>query len=276
MITQVKDVLNKSLNDLRDMQSLQEKRLGILTDRADLILREKARSSGRKYYCARRTGERRAEYLGSSESDAVNEVREARYLKTSLMRIDSNIKEIERLMSNLKGVSYEEINLALPAAYRNPKLSYSASNSGKAAAWKNNKLNEKLRYGVHKPDELKIRTDDGEYVRSKSEGMIYNHLLNKGVTFVYEMPTIIDGSMYLPDFTLLSEIDYKTEILIEHQGMMTNEEYRERFFEKMYRYMRGGYVQGLNVFYTFDTLEGGLDKSPIDDIIATRIRLRNV
>ena len=90
--------------------------------------------------------------------------------------------------------------------------------------------------------------------------MIYNELLSKGVTFIYEMPFNLGGRTVYPDFVLLSEIDYRTEIIIEHQGLMSNEVYRKRFNDKLYNYLCNGYVQGINIFYTFDTINGGFDK----------------
>ena len=41
----------------------------------------------------------------------------------------------------------------------------------------------------------------------------------------------------------------------------------------IYKYLKNGYIQGLNIFYTFDGLDGGFDKSPIENILRTKIRL---
>ncbi len=77
---------------------------------------------------------------------------------------------------------------------------------------------------------------------------------------------------FWPDFTILSETDYKAEILLEHQGMMDSQYYRDRFFEKQYEYWKAGYIQGVNIFYTFDGPGGSLSLSPVDDMIRNVVR----
>ena len=130
----------------------------------------------------------------------------------------------------------------------------------------------KARFEPYKPEQLIVKTIDNTYVRSKSEGMIYNLLLSLGITFVYELPLKTKTRLFLPDFTILSEIDYETEIIIEHLGMMSQTYYRNKNFNKLMDYMKEGYLQGVNIFYTFDYLDGGVDLSPIFDIISIKIR----
>ena len=118
-------------------------------------------------------------------------------------------------------------------------------------------------------------TEDGNKVRSKSEGMIYNYLLSRGVAFVYELPMRLRGRTIVPDFTILSEIDCKTEIIIEHQGMMDVDTYRGRFADKVHRYIREGFTPGVDLFFTFDNADGGLDMRPIEDIVRNHIKAGN-
>jgi hypothetical protein len=109
-------------------------------------------------------------------------------------------------------------------------------------------------------------------VRSKSEASIYNLLLRMGITFVYELPTKTRTKTRFPDFSILSEVDYKTVILIEHQGMMGETEYKERFNDRVYDYLRAGYISCINIFYTFDSIDGSVNTNPILDIINLKIR----
>ena len=60
--------------------------------------------------------------------------------------------------------------------------------------------------------------------------------------------------------------------LIEHQGMMNSNSYSRRFNDKVYDYLRAGYISGVNFFYTFDTYDGGLNLAPIEDIVRLKIR----
>ena len=93
-----------------------------------------------------------------------------------------------------------------------------------------------------------------------------------GITFVYELPTKVGSKIRYPDFTILSEVDYKTTILIEHQGMLDQEIYRNHFKNRICDYWYAGYIQGVNIFFTFSRIDGSLDMEPILDIIQLKIR----
>ena len=276
MIKSTGVAINNTLCYMKELEAVQEARLRELADLKGITLNGKRTGGGRTYYCAKAKGETHYKYLGDESCRTVNDIKEYRYTLNSLKRIAINIDVLEKTLRALQDIDYDCVNESLPAIYRNPQIAGLKSRHKKASAWKAKKETEKAKHGLYMTDELKIRTDDGQYVRSKSEAMIYNHLLSVGATFVYEMPTEISGSIYRPDFVVLSETDYETEILIEHQGLMTNEDYRGRFFDKYYGYLSAGYIQGINIFYTFDSLDGGFDKSPIEDIIRTRIKPRSI
>ena len=172
MVMQLKNTLNMSLRELKEMQSVQQKRISKLSDYEGVVLRERVTAAGRRYYCAYKGKESGLKYLGSSDSEAVNNVKELRFLKESLDRIEADIREIEKMMKKLEDVSYEEVNMSLPSAYRNPKISYMEPKSTKTARWKNKKLSMKAEYGVYMPDELRIRTDNGGFDKTPIDDII--------------------------------------------------------------------------------------------------------
>lgn len=266
--------MNKTLKALMAMKDIQEKRYRQISAFESSVLKVRKDPSGKQYYSVQRKGTKQFSYIGTSSVKEVNDIKEARYLKKSLARIETNIRMLMTVAEKLESIDYDSVNKSLPAVYRDPNLSYAYAGSGsrKAIRWKQMMEARKAEYDIYRPEELKVRTDDGAYVRSKSEAMIYNTLLSMGITFVYEMPLTINGKLYRPDFVVLSEIDYETLIIIEHQGLMTSEQYRSRFFEKLYQYYCAGYIQGINVFFTFDASDGGFDKTPVEDIIRTRVK----
>jgi thymidylate kinase len=70
----------------------------------------------------------------------------------------------------------------------------------------------------------------GDMVRSKSEVIIANMLHEREISFYYEKPLIAkDGSMYLPDFTLVIRGE---EYYWEHLGMLDKPEYQRHWEEK--------------------------------------------
>ena len=94
-----------------------------------------------------------------------------------------------------------------------------------------------------KPDLLEIddhfleknlihEASDGTMLRSKSELLIYQQLLSKGLTPVYEKKLSINEVEKTPDFTI--EIDETGEVFYwEHCGLMFDVNYEKRWKEKL-------------------------------------------
>lgn len=80
-------------------------------------------------------------------------------------------------------------------------------------------------------ENLKHKTVHGEYVRSKSEVIIANILFERGLKYKYEMEFRVGDAVLYPDFTITDP--YTEEIyLLEHLGMLSKENYRERWQQK--------------------------------------------
>ena len=256
----------KYLHELERAREIQTQRMEEIRECEGLLLQRKRLDSNREYYYVRKQGEHSFKYLGKADNEDVKCIKEYRYLRQSLKDIESNIMQVKDLLSNIRPTDFESVRSGLPAVYR--EVTINATNaSDESKRWKESSEALKQRCGVYMPEELKVKTSDGKRVRSKSEAMIYNYLLSQGVTFVYELPLRLGNSNIFPDFTLLSEKDHKTELIIEHQGLMNSDHYRRRFSDKLYSYYRAGFVQGVNIFFTFDSPDGGLDMTPIEDIV---------
>lgn len=76
----------------------------------------------------------------------------------------------------------------------------------------------------------KIATLSKYFVRSKSEAIITNLLVDREIPFKYEEPLYApDGTMYLPDFTVTFRGE---EFYWEHVGLTNNESYMEHWKRK--------------------------------------------
>ncbi|MCD8018340.1 MAG: hypothetical protein LUF92_01785 [Clostridiales bacterium] len=109
-----------------------------------------------------------------------------------------------------------------------------------------------------------IYTDRGERVRSKSEKIIADTLLKKGISYRYEAPITLRGlGIIYPDFTVLN-VSKREEIFWEHLGMMDNNEYCERALRKIESYQQNGIFLGKNLIITYETSKYPLETQMID------------
>ncbi len=117
--------------------------------------------------------------------------------------------------------------------------------------------------------ERKHRTSDGKYVKSKTELIIYERLLQYKIDFKYEAPLKIGNSVFYPDFTIM--LPNGQIIYWEHAGMMQVEEYRLRHKKKMNLYESVGIVPWKNLIVTYDDDDGNLDIRVIDSEIKNKL-----
>lgn len=90
---------------------------------------------------------------------------------------------------------------------------------------------------VYLDEKLIYLTENGDLVRSKSEWIIADKLKAAGIKYQYEQPLILDGVERLPDFTIRDE-DAGTVWYWEHNGMLSNEDYKKRWQRKELAYRK--------------------------------------
>jgi len=272
----MRSALNSYLNELRTRCLHEQQRLDKLPGYSKKRLKIAGTWKGTNYYSVYMPESDTYKYTGSDKHSEVRRIKEAHYLSSSTKNLAREITAVEEFLNSTVSVTYDDINAALPKLYQNAAVGLSSSDSEIARTWKENMEKRKASYPPFRPEDLIHPTHDRTMVRSKSEAGIYNYLLEMGITFVYELPLqiTINGkrALLLPDFTILSERDYKTIIFIEHQGMMSTPSYRDKFNESVYKYWLNNYIPERDVFFTFDSPNGGFDDRPIKDIIFRRVR----
>lgn len=108
-------------------------------------------------------------------------------------------------------------------------------------------------------DEFRIKTLRGDYVRSKSEGLIADRLFLCGLQYRYEPRLIMDDYRYfIPDFLIVHPFSGEL-ILWEHFGRLDDANYAKRTCEKMSYYTKCGYAVGKNFTVTFEVKESPID-----------------
>lgn len=268
--------LSSHLEDLKRQYETQRMKLAQLEGLSIKKLKASFRSNGAAYYSVYDPESSKYRYLGTDSNEEVSKIKEAHLLKMSVSNLLEEIMRTESFIRRSVEVDFEAINSRLSKTYKLSSYAGLASVSDAASKWKKEMEEYKKTFAPFRPDELIHRTRDGQYVRSKGEALIYNFLLDLDVTFIYELPLVIKNNykngLILPDFTILSELDFKSVIYIEHQGKMESNNYRNKFIESVYKYWSNDYIPERDVFFTFDLPNGGFDDSPIKSIVERCIR----
>jgi hypothetical protein len=263
------------LLDLKRLRNALVKSIDSLSDYEGISLLPSFRKKlGKNYYYGKRAGQARGKYLGDDANPHVHNIKVLSYSKEALTVVDSDIGLLERLLGNYVAPEFETINRRLSKTYRTPVTgSRSVSNlPEQAQLWKEQREAEKSKYPPYKPEQLKHPALDGTLMRSKSEVIIANILLLAKIPFVYELPMRIQGKLILPDFTILSLIDYKSEIIIDHQGMMFVDEYASKHIRSVRTYLQSDLIPNQNLFFTFDNANETLDPRQLESILVKYVK----
>lgn len=269
MDTELIQRLDNELNMLKHNKKEYAARLELLRDCKGSFLRL-SKHGKRKYYYIKRRGSSSYKYVGESSHREVVRVREARFLEEAIRRIDRDVELITSLRKGFLPYDQSSVNESLPSLYRTVVPPVSELYRQVSAEW----LSDRLSYQKHMPENYpqykRHRTSDGVMVKTISEVVLYEKFKDAGLTQIYELPFIPadHGPPLYPDFTILSPIDMKTEILVEYVGRLDLREYREDFAKRLGRYIASGYKPGVNLFFVFSDKDGNIDSMQISKVIS--------
>lgn len=264
-------------DELRVMKASERgllRRADELSGYEDKILIPCVKGNGRIYNYYRDRGEKGRHYLGNNTNEEVQKIKEARLLHSTLEAVANNIDLLENVVNGYQDTSYECINGKLPKTYQgavSPGLIDSSLGDERIATWiakcKNAKAEYLKRFPDKHPESLRVQRANGEYVRSKSEDSIMTLLEKNGLVCLYEIPHYCAGVWIKTDVTVLSPIDYVSELFIEHAGRMDLPEYQNKFLFTLVHYMQSGRKPNIDLFYTFDNLDDTFSLVPLQKFI---------
>lgn len=245
-------------------------RLARLEDCKGAFLCRKKHGHDKYYFFVKRRNSKIYKYLGNADHSEVKRVREARFLEEAIRRIDRDISLMKSLAEGFLPYDPSSVSAYLPAVYRCEVTPVSELYEREGARWKAAQLVHQSRYPENYPQNKTHRTSDGVMVKTISEVALYEMFKAAGLAQVYELPLVPKdyGPALYPDFTILSPIDMKTEIIVEYVGRMDLEDYRGRFAKKVGRYIRSGYIPGVNLFFIFGDEKGNIDTTQVTKVIA--------
>lgn len=123
--------------------------------------------------------------------------------------------------------------------------------------------------GLPHPERLIHRTRKGDLVRSKSEVIVANMLIDLGISYEYEKPLYSKADpkdFRLPDFTVKYEGE---EFYWEHLGMIEDPEYKKEWKRKKQWYEENHYIDKLII--SKDKPDGGIDSKEIERFAKEKI-----
>lgn len=112
-----------------------------------------------------------------------------------------------------------------------------------------------------------FRSAKKERMRSKSEIIIADTLMRRGVPYRYEYPVNLRGlGIVHPDFTILN-LRLRKEVIWEHFGKMDDPDYCNSQILKLNKYMQNGFFLGDNLIVTLESARWPLNNQTIDMVI---------
>ena len=264
-------ILKKELDLIELNKSALEKKKEELKMYEGRILIPSVKSYGRVYYYTTDPKSGRRVYLGGEENPDVQNIKALHHINLSVKLMEKDSSLIVPVLDMAADYSHEAVEQMLPKVYRNSRLCMGRAPDVRAAKWKTEKEMQKAAYLEKYPDKypetLTYQRWTGEWMRSKSEGSIADILDMNGLTWIYELPHMCNGHWLLSDFTVLSPLDFWSEIIIEHAGRMDLESYRNKYIFSLEHYMKEGYRPNINLFFTFDNLDQTFSQIPVQNIL---------
>ncbi|MBR3201425.1 MAG: hypothetical protein IKG17_08860 [Mogibacterium sp.] len=278
MNAELKHRLNYEILMLERTRKEYVSRLERLENYKGSFLRRKNHGHGKYYYFIKRHGSKAYKYIGDSDKREVKMVREARFLEESIRRIDRDLGLMKALADDFLPFDPSHISESLPKTYRCDVPPVSELYQREGAEWKAAQLDYQKRFPENYPERKTQRTSDGVMVKSISEVVLYEMFKSAGLVQVYELPfpPMDYGPTIYPDFTILSPVDMKTNIIVEYVGRMDLTVYGEKFAKRVKRYMDSGYQPGVNLFFIFGDKKGNIDSTQVAKVIADIFGLRSV
>lgn len=226
------------------------------------------------YFYESRGGKSRRRYLGDEGSEKFKTAFGSSYNATLLEILQKNLDLLRTFKKRFLQYSPSNVKAKMSPCVRGLTApSFFIDGINELFEW----ANSDYPINTREFGKQKIYAKDGRRVRSKSECIIYNLLLDAGIPFRYDpimsfVDPLGDICNKSPDF-LFKCLD-GSYIILEHAGMLSQRDYAENFAEKLRIYSANGYELNVNLFLTSDYTDGGINSVALQtviDIISRRV-----
>ena len=207
------------------------------------------------------------EYIRKQETSRIQALFQKEYDQKCLSSVTENLNELDRFMKRMNPENFEDLYEFMPAGQKEWVQPVIVPDEIFARDWQRKMEEKKAGIPSAYPLTGEIVTENGEWVRSKSEKIIADKLRKKGIPYVYEVPLKLKGlGTVYPDFAVLDLLKRRT-VWFEHFGRMDDPQYCQKALNKIQAYAMNGYWFGDGLLYTFETAETPLNTAFLDKII---------
>jgi len=218
------------------------------------------------YHVDRKT--QKATYLSLKKNrQLIMRLKQKRWLEESIKIMEGNLRIQQKVLKQYKDYRCQSVQKRLSASYQDATIDQLEK---KYLFDVNVWITEAYRKNPYHEKNLRYETTFGLWVRSKSELIIAELLHKYNIPFRYDARVRIQDSdhrwkTYYVDFVIMTPNE--EEILWEHFGLMSSEEYRKGAFEKITDYFSDGYYVPNNFIITMDGPDGEFDNAAIQRLI---------
>lgn len=205
----------------------------------------------------KRNGYIQRQYLAKKDIAEAKKLAKKHYYTEKLTDMQNELKCINYYISNRINNDPSAL-LAIDSPFRNLLI----GDTHLLNNWEYAPYNKSTDY----PEDLIVPAPKGEMMRSKSEATIAQVLYSHGIPYRYEEIHEIYGTDMATDFTIMNP---KTGAIIlwEHFGRCDDPGYQHTVDFKMYRYLRAGYLPGVNFITTYEDSKHPLSYLQVEEII---------
>ena len=215
------------------------------------------------------------QYIKKQDISLAKILAQKHYYLTIRPILEKNLNELNRFLKSYKSNELDEIYDSLCDERKRIVVPIRMSVKEKIRKWENEVYEENTMF----PEKLRYETEQGEFVRSKSEAIIANILYQNRnhILYKYERPLeIIEKGrtkIIYPDFTILN-IHTGKRLHWEHAGLLDNSYYASEFVKKINNYIENDLLPGRDVIITFESQGNGLDIGVVKKLIKEIINFR--
>ena len=213
-----------------------------------------------QYYHRSRRSDKNGKYIPIADFELAKKLAQKEYNQAFLSQATSELTLLKQLADHYKSHDIDEIKGTLPAGKQLLVTPIIQSQEDFMSSW----LSQSYVPNPHHAENLLYENNRGIMMRSKSEVIISALLDKMSIPYLYEKPLNLGGKIIYPDFTIL-DTRKRTEIYLEHLGMMDDIDYAANAHKKISTYENHGYYLGEKLIITYETQDAPLNIKLVKD-----------